>query len=106
MPLTHFPVSLFPHYHRDVCLLHTVQSLPAAASEWVWVGKGRAGGCVGNQMIKGNLEHLCWKTYELMIEGAADQKLANVGGGVPKGTPPSLWRRRRTGGRWGGKGGG
>lgn len=41
-------------------------------------------------MIKSNLQHLCWKTYELMMGGAADQKLANGGGGVPRGTglPP------------------
>jgi len=36
-------------------------------------------------MIKGNLQHLCWKTYELMMERAADQKFANGGGGVPWG---------------------
>ena len=36
-------------------------------------------------MIKGHLSHLCWKTYELMMERAADQKFANGGGGVPWG---------------------
>lgn len=37
-------------------------------------------------MIKSNLQHLCCKTYELVMEGAADQKLANGGGGGPWGT--------------------
>lgn len=68
----------------DCCQYNICQ--PAAHSQH-GVKLGRAG-CVTrqrNHMIKGNLQHLSWKTYELMMEAAADPKLANGEGGVPGG---------------------
>lgn len=78
-------------------LLCTVQQGPTTS-----MGRGRGGvGWAGQGVwprgeirgLKATLQQLCCKTYELMMEAADDQKLANGGGGaVPWGgrASPSL----------------
>lgn len=84
---------LFPCRRCSVCqpAVHDAASTGrgqgGAGVRWgeEWVGRKEEEGI---RWLKATLQHLCWKTYELMMEGAADQKLANGGGGgVPRGGP-------------------
>lgn len=85
----YIPGSLFPAAAAAVCEGWEQGGAGCAGGR----GGGRGGwvGEAGIRWLKATLQHLCWKTYELMMAGAADQKLANGGGGgVPWGEPGLL----------------
>lgn len=91
VPLPPCLVSLFPSLYCRAC--QTAELSQQGVRPW----KGREcdrGGEI--RWLKATFQHLFWGTYELMMAGAADQNLANGGGGVPLGPGlPPIWAEKR-----------
>lgn len=91
VPLPPFLVPLFPSLY---CRAGQTAELSQQGVR-LWKGRERdRGGEI--RWLKATFQHLFWGMYELMMAGAADQNLANGGGGVPLGPGlPLIWAKRR-----------